>query len=373
MDLTITKEALNQVLSITQSFVAKKTTMPILNNIMLSASDGKLRVSATDLEITAIASGVAQVRKSGSTTVSARIFSDLVRELPNGDVTIRLLDGERLEITAKSAKFRMVGISADEFPSLPGMNFNPKARIAAKQLSEMIGRTLYAVSQDETRLNLVGVCFEMESGKGKKDRSLRLIATDGHRLGMVTRPVSGLELEERIIVPRKGLAEIKRILDAEDGADVGFEVREGYLVIEAPSSKISVHLIDGEFPDYNQVIPKGKTSQGIISSAELAHALRRVVLMVSDKSKCVRFDFNKESVRISSSSPELGDASEEVAVKYTGEPVSVGFNALYFLDFLNTIDEPGNIVMELNGSLGPGKFSPEGDDSCVAIIMPMRL
>lgn len=373
MDLTITKEALNQALAITQSFVAKKTTMPILNNILLSASDGKLRVSATDLEITAVASGTAQVRAAGSTTVNARIFTDIVRELPNGDVTIKLTDGERLEIVAKSSKLRMIGASADEFPSLPGMNFQPKARVSAKQLSEMIGKTLYAVSQDESRMNLVGVCFEMEAGKGKKDKALRLVATDGHRLGMVTRPVSGLELDERIIVPRKGLSEIKRILDAEEGGDVGVEVREGYLVIEAPTAKISVHLIDGEFPDYNQVIPKGKTSHAVVPSTELSHALRRVVLMVSDKSKCVRFDFNKESVRISSSSPELGDATEELAVKYSGEPVSVGFNALYFLDFLNTMEEPGNVIMELNGALGPGKFSPEGDESCVGIIMPMRL
>ena len=373
MDLTITKEVLNQTLSVTQSFVAKKTTMPILNNILLSASEGKLQISATDLEITAIASGVAQVKGSGSTTVNARIFSDIVRELPDGDVTIKLEDGERLQITAKSSKLRMIGVSADEFPSLPGINFQPKARVSAKQLSEMIGKTLYAVSQDETRINLVGVCFEMQGTKGKKDKTLRLVATDGHRLGMVTRPVSGLELDERIIVPRKGLSEIKRILDAEDGGDVGLEVREGYLVLEAPKAKISVHLIDGEFPDYNQVIPKGKTSEAAVSSTELSQALRRVVLMVSDKSKCVRFDFNKTSLRLSSSSPELGDASEELPVKYTGEPVSVGFNALYFLEFINTLGEPGNIVMELNGALGPGKFYEEGDESCVGIIMPMRL
>jgi DNA polymerase-3 subunit beta len=353
--------------------VGKKTTMPILNNFLLSASDGKLRISATDLEITAIASGTAQVRAAGSTTVNAKIFSEIVRELPNGDITMKVTEGERLEIVAKNSKLRMVGASSDEFPSLPGMNFQPKVRVTSTQLSEMIGKTLYAVSQDDSRHNLVGVCFEMEAGKSKKEKPLRLVATDGHRLGMVTRPMAGLDLEERIIVPRKGLSEMKRILDAEEGKDVGIEVREGYLVLEASKSKISVHLIDAEFPDYNQVIPKGKTSHAIIASGDLSHALRRVALMVSDKSKCVRFDFNKESVRISSSSPELGDATDELPIKYSGEPVSVGFNALYILDFLGTLGEPGNVVVELNGALGPGKFSPEGDDSCVGIVMPMRL
>ena len=373
MDLTITKEALNEILSVTQSFVGKKTTMPILNNILLSASDGQLQISATDLEITAVASATAQVRSGGSTTVNARVFSEIVRELPESDITIKLQEGERVEITAKSSKLRMVGVSAEEFPSLPGINFEPKARVSAKQLSEMIGKTLYAVSQDETRINLVGVCFEAQPGKSKKEKSLRLVATDGHRLGMVTRPIVGLELEERIIVPRKGLSEIKRILDVEGEGDVGIEVREGYLVLEAGKSKISVHLIDGEFPDYNQVIPKGKTSEATVSSAELAQALRRVVLMVTDKSKCVRFDFMKNGLRVSSSSPELGEATEELAVSYKGDPVSIGFNAIYFLDFIGTLGEPGKIMMELNGALGPGKFFPEGDESCIGIIMPMRL
>jgi len=374
MELTISKQSLNDLLAITQNFVAKKTTMPILNNILISASEGKLQISATDLEVTAVASNAAQVKRGGSTTVNAKVFNDIVKELPDGDVTIKLQEGERVEIIAQNSKLRMNGVSSDEFPSLPGMNFKPSGKISSAVLSEMIGKTLYSVSQDETRFNLNGVCFELNSaGKGKKDEKvLRLVATDGHRLGMINRPISGLSFDERIIVPRKGLSEIKRIIDGED-TEIGIEVKEGFMVIEAPRAKISVHLIDGAFPDYNQVIPKGKGTEVVLNSKEFSHTLRRVALMVTDKSKLVRFDLSDNRLRVSGSSPELGDATEELEVKYKGEQLSIGFNAQYCIDFISTMSESGNLIIELNGALGPGKFTPEGDESCIGVIMPMRL
>lgn len=378
MDIQISKSDLSQALFLTQSIVERKTTMPILTNILISASEGELRISATDLEITAVTSVKATVRATGSTTVNAKVFADIVRELPETELTMRLGEGERLEITANSAKFKIIGVNAQEFPSLPGMAFEPEGKISSMQLLEMINKTIYAVSYDETRFNLNGVCFEPagseKAEKGKKaQKSLRMVSTDGHRLAMITRGIGNLNFTERVIVPRKGLAELRKLLDASGEGDVGIAIRDGFLVMQSNGTKISVRLIDGEFPDYSQVIPKTKGGTATVSSSELQQALKRVVLLVTDKEKSVRLDFASDLLRISSSSPELGEASEELKVKYDGKPLSIGFNARYLLDMASSLSESQSLAIELNGELGPGRFYAEGDDSYIGIVMPMRL
>lgn len=372
MNINIPKGQLSRVLSMVQNIVEKKTTMPILSNVLLSAADGQLKVSATDLEITAVARTPATVHGAGSTTVNAKVLSEIVRELPEADVTLKLLEGERLEISALSSKLKIVGVNAGEYPSLPGMAVEVRSRVSASQLLEMINRTIYAVSTDETRFNLNGVCFE-PIGEKEGELLLRMVATDGHRLSMVTRPTSDLRFSERVIVPRKGLQELRKLLDEEVSAEVGLDVRDGFLVLETGEAKVSMRLIDGEFPDYNQVLPTTKGEVAAIPTAEFTQALRRVSLMVSDKGKCVKLDFSREHLRISSSSPELGEAREELPVTYAGEPLSVGFNARYLLDIAASIGEEPTLKVELNGELGPGKFFGEKDESCIAIVMPMRL
>lgn len=374
MEITIAKAELARALYLTQSIVERKTTMPILANVLISAADRKVKFSATDLEITAVATVPAEVRSPGSTTVNAKVFGDIVRELPEGDVTLRLTEGHRIEVTARTSKVRINGVTADEYPSLPGVGFAPKTKFSSAQLLEMIEKTLYAVSLDETRYNLNGVCFELVPGKGKKDgRSLRMVATDGHRLALITRPVGDMELPEQSIVPRKGLTEIKKFLDAGSDKPVTMDFHNGFLVVESGDAKVAMRLIDGEFPDYNQVLPQKKGVDAVINSAEFAQALRRVALMVTDKGKCVKLDFAKNKLRISSSSPELGEANEELEVKYPGAPLSIGFNARYLLDIASSLQENQPLTIELHGELGPGRFFPEGDESYTAIVMPMRL
>lgn len=372
MDISISKADLSRAIYITQNIVEKRTTMPILANVLLSAGDGKLKISASDLEITAVAVAPAQISSPGSTTVNAKIFSDLVRELPEGDVKIKLSEGERLEITSNKSKFRMIGVSSDEYPSLPGIGFEVKSRISSKAFSDMINKTLYSVSQDETRFNLNGVCFE-STGEGKKNRSLKMVATDGHRLSLITRPAGDFSFKERVIVPRKGLSEIKKVIDSEGDTEIGIDINDGFLVIENKDFKVSMRLIDAEYPDYNQVIPSKKGELAVIPGEELGKALRRVALMVTDKGKCVRLDFSKDTLKIISSSPELGDASEELSIKYGGKPLSVGFNAKYLLDFIASVGESQTITLELNGELGPGKVFTENDEAYFGIVMPMRL
>lgn len=371
MDISIKKEDLIKALYFSQNIVERRTTMPILSNFLLSASDGVLKVSASDLEITCLSTAPANVKSSGSITVNAKIISELVRELPEGTINIKVSSGNRLEVVAGKSKSKIVGVSAEEFPNLPGIFFEPESKVRASELLDMINKTLYAVSADETRYNLNGVCFECINGKSNS--ALRLVATDGHRLALVTRPVASAFLDKPVIVPKKGLSEIRKILDSEGERDIGVMFKDGFMIIQGASAKMSIRLIDGEFPDYNQVLPKTTGQKLIIRSGEFMQALKRVSLMVTDKGKCVRLDLTPDTAKISSSSPELGEASEELGVTFSGKNLSIGFNGRYVQDLLASINEDQDLTIELNGELGPGKFYPASDESYQAVIMPMRL
>lgn len=385
MEITIPKSELSKLLHITLAIAEKKSTMPILGNLLLSAEDKKFTVTASDLEITAVANSSANVKKKGSITVSSKVFGDLVRELPDGDVTIRAGERDRVEVVAGSSKLKIVGVGAEEYPVPPGLSLETKCKLSAQTLIEMINKTLYAVSLDEGRYNMNGVCVELV--KDGKNSGLRMIATDGHRLALITRPLEGVDftglvargtkkgdaVSDHVIVPRKGLAEVRKALETAGDVPVGVDVIQGFLVVQGPSWKLVVQLLDTEFPNYEQVLPKAPGTKIAVLSSQLAQALKRVSLVVSDKNKGVRLDFFTNLVRISSSSPEVGEAQEEVEVQYKGRDFSVGFNARYVMDVLSTVGENQPFILELSGETGPGKFYSEADESSIGIVMPLRL
>ncbi len=385
MEITIPKSELSKLLHITLAIAEKKSSMPILGNLLLSAEGRSFKVTASDLEVTAIASAGATVKKPGSITVGAKVFGDLIRELPEGDVTVRAADRDRVEVTAGPSKMKIVGVGAEEYPVPPGLSIATKCKLPAPTLIEMINKTLYAVSLDEGRYNMNGVCLEMI--KDGKATALRMVSTDGHRLALITRPLDGVEFTglarkgdkkggeavDHVIVPRKGLAEVRKALETAGDVPVGVDVREGFLVVEGPAWKLVVRLLDSEFPNYEQVLPKSAGTRITVLSSQLAQALKRVSLVVSDKNKGVRFDFFSNLVKISSSSPEVGEALEELEVQHKGKDFSVGFNARYIIDVLSAVSENQPFVMELNGETGPGKFYTESDESCIGIVMPLRL
>jgi DNA polymerase-3 subunit beta len=385
MEITIPKSELAKLLHVTLAIAEKKSTMPILGNVLLSAEDKSLKVTASDIEVTAVASGSASVKKKGAITVSAKMFGDLVRELPDGDVTVRTGERDRVEVVAGSSKLKIMGVSAEEYPVPDSINLPTKCKISAQTLVEMINKTLYAVSLDEGRYNMNGVCVELI--KEGKASSLRMIATDGHRLAMITRPIEGVDFtalkakgstksdseSDHVIVPRKGLGEVRKALETVGDVPVGVDVVGGFLVVESGSWKLVVQLLDSEFPNYEQVLPKAAGTKIAVLSSQLAHALKRVSLVVSDKNKGVRLDFFSNLVRISSSSPEVGEAQEELEIQYKGRDFSVGFNARYIIDALATVGENQPYVLELAGETGPGKMYSESDESSIAVVMPLRL
>jgi DNA polymerase-3 subunit beta len=385
MEITLPKSELTKLLHITLAIAEKKTTMPILGNPLLSAEDKTLRITASDIEVTAVASCTASVKKKGAITVSAKMLGDLVREMPDGEVTIKTGERDRVEVIAGSSKLKIMGVSADEYPLPESLHLATKCKISALTLVEMINKTMYAVSLDEGRYNMNGVCIELV--KEGKSSSLRMVATDGHRLAMITRPLDGVEFTalkakgsakgdsttDHVIVPRKGLNEIRKALESVGDVQVGVDVVGGFLVVESASWKQVVQLLDSEFPNYEQVLPKAAGTKIAVLSSQLVHALKRVSLVVSDKNKGVRLDFFANLVRISSSSPEVGEAQEELEIQYKGREFSVGFNARYLIDSLSTVGENQPYILELAGETGPGKMYSEADESAIGVVMPLRL
>ncbi len=368
MKFLIDKNSLTKSLSLALSIVQRKTTMPILSNFLLSVKGTTLKIIATNLEISCITNIPIETSKEGSITVNAKMLSEIVRELPEGNISFDLMSDDRLEIHAGKAKFKLVGVSADEFPGVSDFKLGSSSKVPAKVLSEMLGKSLYSVSDDETRFVLNGVCFFYDSGK------LKMVGTDGHRLSLIEREISTLNLPETgEIVPKRGLIEAKKILDENIDSEVLVGFEEGMFILDAGSTKLSIRLVDGEFPDYTQVIPEAKGYDISIAKSQLEQSIKRVTLLVSDKSKRVTMDFSNGMIKMSGSSPELGEGTDEIEIDYKSDPLTVGFNGKYILDVLSSINEDQNVIIELHGSTGPAIFKIESDSNYKSFLMPIRL
>ncbi len=371
MNLSIQKEKLSRLLYLTNTIVERKNTMPVLGNVKLSAENGVLSVAATDLEVSLLGNTPAEVKSPGAITVSGRVLYEIVRELPAEDVIIRLAKGQRLEIESGASKFKINGISPEEFPSVMGITLKKPVAVEAGKLCEMIDRTAYAVSLDETRYNITGVCVEMVDGVFAAKAALRFVATDGHRLSFVDRPADGLSVASSFIIPRKGIHELRKLLDSEEGV-TKVEIAEGFFTAATDDVTIGIRLVDGQFPDYRQVIPSETKTTLEAARGEFLAAVKRVSLVTTDRSRSIRFGIVGNTLNVSSSSPEHGEASESFPVSKTGDDVSVGFSARYIVDLLGAMERSETITARFNGELGPGMFTGNGDEHYTCIVMPMR-
>jgi DNA polymerase-3 subunit beta len=372
MEIQIAKSELSRLLSITENVVERKSLMPILANVLLEASEGELRASASDLEITALSRVKAKVKKEGSTTVNSKVLSELVRELPEGEVHLKLKQGERLEISCFNSKLTLIGNSAEEYPRLSGSDIKCRSTISTATLLEMINKTLYAASQDETRFNLNGVFLEVEKSKSGK-QTLKMVATDGHRLATISRPVEGIKFEGGALLPRKGLAELRKFMNEDEDASVGIDIQEQYFVVETSRAKAIMRLVDAEYPKYSNVIPKEKGELAVINCGELERALRRISVFITEKGKSAKLELAKDCLKISSISEQLGEANETLNIDFKGKPFVVGFSAKYLIDIASSQNEKDSLVIELFGKNGPGKFYPQSDESQISVVMPMRI
>jgi DNA polymerase-3 subunit beta len=376
MKLTIGKGELLTGLTRIQSIVDKRNSMPILANVLLEAKAGKkgapgaLHLAATDLEVGIRGSHEAQVDTEGSLTASAKKLFEIVRELPEEPIELEATSNSYLTIQCQRSKFKLAGTAADEYPTLPSFSPDKTVLVRADLLASMIDRTIYSASVDETRYNLNGVYVEVLEDSGK----IRMVATDGHRLARVDRSI-GAETDaiaSGVIIPRKGLAELKRLVDEDDADEIelAFEGNSG--LARKGDVVLVMRLIEGEFPNYSQVIPSEASLKITLPSDVLTQALRRVVLFSTERSHAVQFELHKGTLVISSNSPDLGDAREELDVDYAGEDLNVGFNARYVLDALGAMRSK-EITLAFENNLSPAKLVPTDDEDALAVIMPMRV
>jgi DNA polymerase-3 subunit beta len=368
MEFTIQRSELLAGLYLTQGIVERRTTIPILGNVLIQAAGDGVLVAATDQEIAVRRQCTATVKKKGTITVGARKLYEMVREIPEGDVRIKQQDNNWIEVSAGRSRFRVVGLDPREFPAMPEPPANaPSIRVSGDTLTQMIEYTLFAVSADETRVNLNGIHVEA-AAEGR----LRFVATDGHRLAMVTRGVDHLALPGAITIPRKAVMELRKVL--ESGEDViELIVQGGVAHASRGRVQMSMRLVEGEFPDYNQVIPKKSERHALIDAAALHAALRRVSVVSSERTRGVRLQLEAQKLDLSTINPDVGEASEELEIEYDGSPVGVGFNARYLVDVLTVLPSDKKVELSLNDEVSPGVIRPVEDADYCYIVMPMRL
>jgi DNA polymerase III subunit beta len=375
MELKIGVQELVKALGRSQGIVERKSTMPILSHVLLEAKKGtELIVSATDLDLAVSSEHRCEVLKDGAVAVSAKHLYEIVRALPEQTVTLKKAHNNYLEVRSGPSEFRIVGLPSEDFPALPKFDKVNFADVAPADLLDMIERTGFAVSTDETRYNLNGVYFEPQG------EILRLVATDGHRLSLAERTIGGgFGLKRGVILPKKGLQELKKLLsEATEGGEESPEAKLGFVensaIFRRPGVTLVMRLIEGLFPDYKQVIPKQGEKAVKIGRGRFLETLRRISLLSTDKAHAVKLELSPGKLEVRSQNPDLGEAKEEVPVEYAGEPLKIGFNARYLIDVLGVV-KSGDVVFELADDLSPGvlKGADDADQGFTAVVMPMRI
>lgn len=374
MKLSITKSEFLRGLGRIQSIVEKRNSMPILANTLIEApvkgKEGLLHLAATDLEVGIRSQHAADVSEAGGLTVSAKKLFEIVRELPDEKIELSSTPNSYLEIRCNRSRFTLAGTAAEEYPTLPEFNPEKTVPIPADLLSSMIERTMYAASLDETRYNLNGVYLEVLGETG----AIRLVATDGHRLACIDREIDGdtSALASGVIIPRKGLGELKRLVDEPDAEEIELAFANNNGLARKGGVTLVMRLIEGEFPNYGQVIPKELTRHLILPSDLLVQAVRRVALLSSERSRAVKLELGDGQLVISSSNPDLGDAREELDIDYAGDALTIGFNAKYLIDAINAVQSK-EIRFSFQDELSPSRLSPPDDEKTIAVVMPMRI
>jgi len=371
MEVSVRREDLVRGLYLVQGVVERRNTLPILANVLIETTEEGVSLTATDMEVGLRDVVGAQVKKKGAVTVNARKLYEIAREAAADDVVLKASQSGWVDVLAGRSKFKIVSLDAKDFPQLPLSDDGGqgvRVRIAAATLREMIDKTLFAVSTDETRFNLSGV-FMTQGEKG----ALRMVATDGHRLAMVDRQVAEAKLERGVIMPRKGLVEALKLLDEVEEGELTLVVSVKDVRITMPSVSFFMRLVEGEFPDYRQVIPGAARAQVRANRDDLLAALRRISLLASERSRGVKFHLEKGRLDVSASNPDQGEASEDVEVSYAGDPLTVGFNARYLIDALGVHAQGDVIEIGLTDEVGPGVLRGSQDPEFTYVVMPMRL
>ena len=388
MECLVEKDDLLRCLYLVQGVVEKRSSLPILAHVLIESAaeqtereDNALSLRATDLEIGIRQKCRAQIKKAGSITTDARKLYEIVRELPSmggssSDPTVialRSAGSGWVEVSSGKSRFRMASLDPKEFPAIvqeeaDGATLSPAA-CPSEVLREMIEKTLFATSPDETRLNLSGVYVEaLDSGK------LRMVASDGHRLSLIERPATITEPATwpKVILPRKGLLEARKILERGEG-EASFSLQATTAGLRKEATALSMRLVEGEFPDYQQILPTEHNFLIAFSREELLSALRRLLILTTERSRGIKLQIEAGKVEISVNTPDLGEGVEEIATDYSGDNIAVGFNGRYLVEALTVMEEGQRITLSLKDDMSPGLLKTVEDQDFSYVIMPMRI
>ncbi len=372
MEFTVSKADLVRELSLSQGVVEKKTTIPILSNVLLEAADDRITLTATDLVLGIRCSCAARVKKDGAGTIPARKLLDYVRLLPEGDVNMKFLENHWASITCGRSRTRIAGMSRESFPELPQMP-ETIAEIPVKTLASMIARTSFAISMEESRFTLNGALLLL------RPEGLTMVATDGHRLAFVQAPAAesgNVEKPFRALVPKKAMAELTKLADeAGEDAKAIFAGDDNHLFFQLGHRLLITRKLTGNFPDYERVLPKDHSLTAKLQKDEIRSAIERVAQFADERSRAIRVQFTSGEVRVFSSSVETGESEESVTSEYQGPDLEIGFNAQYLLDFLRAIPQD-QLAFELKDQKSAGEMRPAGDniaDQYRYVVMPMRI
>ncbi|HVR37788.1 MAG TPA: DNA polymerase III subunit beta [Thermoanaerobaculia bacterium] len=375
MELTVAKADLQKELQLCQGVVEKRSTIPILSNVLLKAADGRLQIAATDLDVTILSSCSARVTTPGGVTIEAKRLFDVVRSLPDDDVHMNLQENNSMLIESGTAKFRLLGLPAEDYPTLPSVNVDDAYTIALDELKTMVAKVKFAITHEETRFQLNGALLKVQPSK------MEMVATDGHRMALINFPKGGNGKGKKgsdltILIPRKALDEILR-LEANDEGTVQFGVSENQLFFEAGDRRLLARMIDVNFPNYMEVIARDNDRRVMVDRERLLSTIKRISLVANERTRAIRFDFAPGKLTVSSTNPELGDARETVPIDYAGQPFFVGLNAAYVMDFLSAADTQSvSLDLKDENSQCIGRPAPSADDlpyDYLYVVMPMRL
>jgi DNA polymerase-3 subunit beta len=372
MEISVSKFELLRELTATQGVVERKTTIPILSNFLFEAADNRLTITATDLDLSLRTSCPAKVKRDGACTIPARKLYDYVKLLPDGDISIKLLENHWVNIRSGRSNTKMVGMARANFPGLPAFPPSEMVKVPAQTLRSMIGRTIFAISNEESRYTLNGGLMVL------KPESITMVATDGHRLAHIEKTGQQFDVtgENKTLIPKKAMSELYSLLQNSEVDFIDFAKDESTLFFRIGERLLTSRQLTGQFPNYEAVLPRDNTKTIVVHGADLNTSLQRVAQFADERSRAVRIKLDKNELKISSSSADAGESEDSIETTYTADPMTIGFNSEYLLDFLKA-SSAGDVRLEFKDAQSAGQMRPDdtADDGFKYryVVMPMRI
>jgi DNA polymerase III subunit beta len=373
LEITVSRAELLRELTAAQSVVERKTTIPILSNFLFEAADDKLTITATDLDQSIRTSCVAKVKKPGACTIPARKLFDYIKLLPEGDISIKLMDNHWVQIRAGRSNTKMVGMARANFPQVAEFPTTGAFKISAASLRNMISKTIFAISNEESRYTLNGALLVL------KAESMAMVATDGHRLAHIEKlgeSLEGISGEKKTLIPRKALSEMLSLLNTTEAETIEFSDDEQTLFFRIGGRVLTSRKLTGQFPNYEAVLPRDNNKFVIVRSEDLMGSIQRVAQFADERSGAIKIRLEQNELKLSSSSTDSGESEDTIETPYNYDAIVVGFNSQYLLDFLKAIGNSGEVRLEFKDAQSAGQMRPEDSSEDVKyryILMPMRI